>query len=67
MKLDTVYKAHKVLQEVVRKTNLIPAPNLNDSCQVYLKTENLQVTGSFKYADRITRCRPLPTAKKPKA
>lgn len=29
-------------------TDIIPAPKLSDKCNVYLKTENLQVTGSFK-------------------
>ena len=32
----------------MRKTDLIEAPNLTDHCRLYLKTENLQVTGSFK-------------------
>lgn len=46
--LDRVYKAKRVLQEVLRKTDMIPAKNLSDNAEVYLKTENLQVTGSFK-------------------
>lgn len=46
--LDKVYHAAFVLKEVARKTDLLPAPELSDGCQVYLKTENLQVTGSFK-------------------
>ncbi|MGN0642701.1 MAG: threonine ammonia-lyase [Huintestinicola sp.] len=46
--LDMVYSASYKLKEVVRKTDLIPAPKLSDKCHVYLKTENLQVTGSFK-------------------
>lgn len=46
--LDRVYKAKRVLQEVLRKTDMIPAKNLSDNADVYLKTENLQVTGSFK-------------------
>ena len=46
--LDSVYKASHKLREVVRKTDLIYAPKLKPSCNVYLKTENLQVTGSFK-------------------
>ena len=46
--LDSVYKASHKLREVVRKTDLIYAPKIKPGCNVYLKTENLQVTGSFK-------------------
>ena len=46
--LDMVYSASYKLKEVLRKTDLIPAPKISDKCTVYLKTENLQVTGSFK-------------------
>ncbi len=46
--LDKVYKASHVLKEVIRKTDLIKAPKINPDAEVYLKTENLQVTGSFK-------------------
>ena len=46
--LDRVYKAKRVLSEVVRKTDMIRAKNISSQCDVYLKTENLQVTGSFK-------------------
>ncbi|MCQ2480772.1 MAG: threonine ammonia-lyase [Clostridia bacterium] len=46
--LDRVYKARRVLEEVIRKTDMIAAPKLHPEANVYLKTENLQVTGSFK-------------------
>ena len=46
--LDKIYKASHVLRSVIRKTDLIYAPKVNPDCEVYLKTENLQVTGSFK-------------------
>ncbi len=46
--LDTVYKASYVLKEVVRPTDVIYAPKLCPGAELYLKTENLQVTGSFK-------------------
>ncbi len=48
LSLDRVYKASTVLKEIIRETDLIAAPNLKQGCNVYLKTENLQVTGSFK-------------------
>lgn len=46
--LDKIYHASYVLNEVVRKTDLILAPSLSTKNNVFLKTENLQVTGSFK-------------------
>ena len=46
--LDKVYHAKHVLKEVLRPTQVINAPQINPKANVYLKTENLQVTGSFK-------------------
>ena len=46
--LEKIYHAAYVLKEVARKTDLIYAPNLSKDTDIYLKTENLQVTGSFK-------------------
>lgn len=46
--LDKVYHAAFVLKDVARKTDLIEAPTLSKDATIYLKTENLQVTGSFK-------------------
>lgn len=46
--LDTVYQASFALKEVARVTDLIRAPRMFPSDEVYLKTENLQTTGSFK-------------------
>ena len=46
--LDKIYHAAFVLKDVARKTDLIEAPKLSKDCHLYLKTENLQVTGSFK-------------------
>ncbi len=48
LNLDMIYHASVVLKDVVRKTNLIPSPTINPECKVYLKPENLQMTGSFK-------------------
>lgn len=44
--LDKIYHAAFALREVARRTDLIAAPRLAEG--LYLKTENLQVTGSFK-------------------
>ena len=46
--LDKVYHAAYVLKDVIRTTDMIAAPAINPGCELYLKTENLQVTGSFK-------------------
>lgn len=48
MTLDKVYHAAYVLKEVARNTDLIAAPDLCPAGNIWLKTENLQVTGSFK-------------------
>ena len=46
--LDNVYRASYALKNVVRKTDVIYAPKLANGAELYLKTENLQITGSFK-------------------
>lgn len=46
--LDNVYRAGNVLRDVVRKTDVVYAPKLKPGADLYLKTENLQITGSFK-------------------
>ena len=46
--LDKIYQAAFALKNVIRPTNLIAAPGLSHECEVYLKPENLQITGSFK-------------------
>lgn len=46
--LDKVYHAAFFLKEIARRTDLIDAANLCDKTHIYLKTENLQRTGSFK-------------------
>lgn len=44
--LDMVYDAQKKLKEVARLTPLNPAPAIGEN--VFIKSENLQLTGSFK-------------------
>lgn len=48
LNLDSFYKAKYVLSQVIRRTDLVQAPRLNPEADIYLKPENLQVTGSFK-------------------
>ena len=46
--LDKIYHASYVLKDVIRQTNIVQARGICDDCDVYLKPENLQITGSFK-------------------
>ena len=46
--LNEIYRASHVLKSIIRPTHLIAAPTVRNDCQVYIKPENLQVTGSFK-------------------
>ena len=46
--LDKIYHASHVLKEIIRPTELIKAPKICPDCNLYIKTENLQATGSFK-------------------
>ena len=46
--LDKIYHASHVLKEIIRPTELIKAPKICPDCNLYIKKENLQVTGSFK-------------------
>ncbi|HCR44768.1 MAG TPA: threonine ammonia-lyase [Ruminococcaceae bacterium] len=48
MTLDKIYQAAYALKDVVRRTDLIKATFTGTGSDVYLKPENLQVTGSFK-------------------
>ena len=46
--LDNIYRASFALKGIIRRTDLIYAPQINQESQIYLKPENLQYTGSFK-------------------
>lgn len=46
--LDKIYHASFVLKEVLRHTDLIAAPQIAPGSSIFLKPENLQLTGSFK-------------------
>lgn len=46
--LDNIYRASFALKSIIRRTDLIFAPQINSESQIYLKPENLQYTGSFK-------------------
>ena len=48
MTLNEVYRASHVLKSIIRRTDLIAAPTIHEGCDIRIKPENLQVTGSFK-------------------
>ncbi len=50
IELETIYRAHERIKEIVVETPFAYAPRLSEECgcDIYLKKENLQVTGAFK-------------------
>ncbi len=49
LKISEIYKAQQVLKDVARHPKLIgPVTGITTQCNLYLKPENLQHTGSFK-------------------
>lgn len=48
LSLDKVFDAQTVLKSIVRETNVVRAYGIASDCELYLKPENLQITGSFK-------------------
>jgi len=48
MTMEQIQEAARTLADVVRRTDLMEAPRLHPEGKLYLKPENLQVTGSFK-------------------
>lgn len=48
LSIDKIFDAQSVLKPVVRKTSVVRANGITDNCDLFLKPENLQHTGSFK-------------------
>ena len=48
LSLDKVFDAQKVLKNIIRETGVVRAYGVAPECELYLKPENLQITGSFK-------------------
>lgn len=46
--LDKVFHASVVLRDIIRETSLVKTAGIVPGCDLYLKPENLQNTGSFK-------------------
>ena len=64
--IDNVYRASYALNNVIRKTDIIRAPKLAEGTDLYLKTENLQITGSFKVRGAYYKMSKLSEAEKAK-
>ena len=64
--IDNVYRASYALKSVVRQTDIIRAPKLTEDTELYLKTENLQITGSFKVRGAYYKMSNLSEAEKAK-
>ena len=58
--------AAEVLKDTVRRTDLILAEKLMEKGNLYLKVENLQVTGSFKVRGASYKIANLPEDEKAK-
>ena len=62
--IDKIYDAAAVLRDVVRRTELIKVSKLGTKEPLYLKTENLQATGSFKLRGAYYKISQLTDAQK---
>ena len=65
---DDILSAAERLQDVAIRTPLLPSPVLSEhfGAQIYLKAENLQRTGSFKFRGAYNALSRIPEADKPK-
>ena len=57
MTLDAFKQARKALAGVINDTHLIPSAALSKACgnHVYIKPENMQVTGAYKIRGATSR------------
>ena len=64
--IDKIKNASEVLKSIIRKTDMIYAQNIMENSNLYLKVENLQVTGSFKVRGASYKIANLPEEEKQK-
>lgn len=62
--LDKIYQAAYTLNNVARRTDLLAAPNIDSPADLFLKAENLQITGSFKLRGAYNKIASLTPAQK---
>lgn len=46
--IEKIKQAREILSKAIYQTDVIRTENLTKDCELWLKTENLQKTGSFK-------------------
>ncbi|MBQ8909539.1 MAG: threonine ammonia-lyase [Oscillospiraceae bacterium] len=66
LSLDKVFNAQMVLKNIIRETNVVRAYGIAPECELYLKPENLQITGSFKVRGSAYKIAMLSEAEKAK-
>lgn len=66
LSLDKVFDAQTVLKSIIRETKLVRAYGIAPDCELYLKPENLQITGSFKVRGSAYKIAMLSDAEKEK-
>lgn len=66
LNIAKIYDAAKELNKVARKTDLILSKTLLEGSEIYLKSENLQMTGSFKLRGAYYKISKLTEAQKAK-
>ncbi|MBQ4128464.1 MAG: threonine ammonia-lyase [Ruminococcus sp.] len=64
--LDKVFDAQTVLKNIIRETNVVKSYGIAPDCELYLKPENLQITGSFKVRGSAYKIAMLSTEEKKK-
>ncbi len=64
--LDEIKKAAGCLTGKIRKTDLISAPSLDKNNNIFLKCENLQITGAFKIRGALYKISQLTEEEKQK-
>ena len=64
--LDKVFDAQVVLRDIIRETAVVRAYGIAPECELYLKPENLQITGSFKVRGSAYKIALLSEAEKKK-
>ena len=66
LSLDQVFNAQTVLKSIVRETRVVRAYGIAPECELFLKPENLQITGSFKVRGSAYKLAMLSDAEKEK-
>lgn len=66
LSIEDIYSAEKRLEGIIKKTELIESPFFSQECgnRVFIKPENLQVTGAFKIRGAYNKLSKLNDAEK---